>query len=62
MVKKYLCGKMPRLVLYTHGMGYSNSVAIVRLADVTALGGGKSAHEGERKGADCHPLGMRLGY
>ena len=39
MVKKCLYGKMPMLVLYTHGMSYSKSVAIVRLADFAAMGG-----------------------
>jgi hypothetical protein len=39
MVKKGLHGKTPMLVLYAHGTYYSTSVAIVRLADVAALGG-----------------------
>jgi hypothetical protein len=33
-----LRGKMPMLVLHAHETDYSNSVAIVRLADVAGLG------------------------
>jgi hypothetical protein len=62
MVKKYLRGKTPMLVLYAHGTDYRNSVAIVRLADVAALGGRGSTNEGERKGADYHSLGMQFGH
>jgi hypothetical protein len=39
MMKKYLRSKTPMLVLYAHGTYYSTSVAIVRLAEVAALGG-----------------------
>ena len=61
MVKACLRGKMAMLRLYAHGTDYSISVAIVRLADVAAFGGGENANEGERKGAVCHSLGVRAG-
>ena len=62
MVKKCLRGEMSMLVLYAHGTDYSNSVAIVRLADVSPWRGGGSTDEGERKGTDCHFLGMQVGH
>jgi hypothetical protein len=49
MVTNCRCGKMTMLVLYAHGTVQSNSVAIVRLADVPALGGDGSTNGGEPK-------------
>jgi len=49
MVKKGLHGKTPMLVLYAHGTYYSTSVAIVRLADVAALGGRREHCRGRVK-------------
>jgi len=52
---------MAMLGLYAHGTDYSISVAMVRSADVGSLVGGGSTNEGERKGSDCHSLGMQVG-
>ncbi len=62
MVKKCLRANMARMVHYTHRTDYSTSVAIARLAGAAALRGGGSTNESEPKGADCHSLGMQVGY
>ncbi len=49
MVKKCLRGKRSMLVFYAHGTDYSNSVAIVRLADVAALAGRREHRRGRAK-------------
>ena len=60
MLGKCLIGRVPILVLYTHGTESSIRVAILDLANVAALRQGKT-REGELIGAYCCGFGIQVG-